>query len=42
MFNVEGAITSPLYPFVYRKNAACRWDIAVPRPYSISVSFRSE
>lgn len=41
LFNIEGTVTSPLYPYVYRKNTSCRWDIAVPRPYPISIAFRS-
>ncbi|VVC39263.1 EGF-like, conserved site,EGF-like calcium-binding domain,CUB domain,EGF domain,EGF-like calcium- [Cinara cedri] len=41
IYNTEGLVTSPLYPYVYRKNATCKWDIAVPRPHSINILFRS-
>ncbi|VVC39264.1 EGF-like, conserved site,EGF-like calcium-binding domain,CUB domain,EGF domain,EGF-like calcium- [Cinara cedri] len=39
IFNSEGRVTSPLYPLIYKKSTACRWDISVPRPYSIAIKF---
>ncbi|XP_050535178.1 cubilin [Daktulosphaira vitifoliae] len=40
LFNIEGIVTSPLYPKLYKKNSKCRWDISVPTPNSISIEFR--
>jgi hypothetical protein len=40
IFNIEGIITSPMYPSLYRKDAACKWEIAVPRPNPIRITFR--
>jgi len=40
MFNVKGMVTSPMYPKLYRVSSTCRWDIAVPRPNSVKISFK--
>ncbi|XP_022177373.1 cubilin-like [Myzus persicae] len=40
MFNVKGTVTSPMYPNLYRVSSTCRWDIAVPRPNSVNISFK--
>lgn len=40
LLNIEGMVTSPLYPLMFRKNATCRWDIAVPRPHPIVITFQ--
>ncbi|KAL5234243.1 hypothetical protein ACI65C_001653 [Semiaphis heraclei] len=40
MFNVKGTVTSPMYPRLYKVSSTCRWDIAVPRPNSVKISFK--
>jgi len=40
MFNVKGTVTSPMYPNLYRVSSVCRWDIAVPKPNSVKITFQ--
>ncbi|KAL4149890.1 hypothetical protein QTP88_003741 [Uroleucon formosanum] len=40
IYNVKGMVTSPMYPNLYKVSSTCRWDIAVPRPNSVKISFK--
>ena len=42
VYNVNGVVTSPLYPMEYTQVSDCRWNLKVPEGHLIALKFQSK